>query len=199
MSKVLVINANAKNAKESRTLALTELFVNEYKKNNPGDQVEYLNLYEEDMRFLDESLLGDIAAGKDTVAKFHATKFSGYDKYIYSTPMWNLGAPAIMKAYMDYVMYTGITFKYTESGAVGLLNDKPRKAINIVSRGGAYEEEPMKSIEFGTSYLKAVSHFMGIAQFDTLAFEMTNVLVGEDFDKALKIAEDKAIEQAKSF
>ena len=30
--------------------------------------------------------------------------------------MWNLGIPAILKAYLDYVSVSGITFQYTENG-----------------------------------------------------------------------------------
>lgn len=44
--------------------------------------------------------------------------------------MWNLSIPAILKAYIDYISVSGITFKYTSNGSVGLLNDK--KAVHIV-------------------------------------------------------------------
>ena len=40
------------------------------------------------------------------------------DKYIFAAPMWNLSIPAILKAYIDYISVTGITFKYTAEGPV---------------------------------------------------------------------------------
>ena len=61
--------------------------------------------------------------------------------------MWNLSIPAILKAYIDYISVSGITFKYTSNGSVGLLNDK--KAVHIVSRGGEYENA---SYEMGDRY-----------------------------------------------
>ena len=44
MSKVLYIKANIKNDGESRTFKVSDAFVEEYKKKNPGDEVIELDL-----------------------------------------------------------------------------------------------------------------------------------------------------------
>lgn len=46
----------------------------------------------------------------------YAYQFLDADKYIIASPLWNLGIPAILKAYIDYICITGITFKYTSVG-----------------------------------------------------------------------------------
>ena len=61
---------------------------------------------------------------------------------------------------MDYVSVTGITFKYTERGPVGLCSGK--KAIHIVSRGGKYSEGPAAMLEMGDRYLKSIFAFFEI-------------------------------------
>jgi FMN-dependent NADH-azoreductase len=39
-------------------------------------------------------------------------------------PMYNFGLPSTLKAYFDYGARAGVTFRYTEKGAVGLLTGK---------------------------------------------------------------------------
>jgi len=67
-------------------------------------------------------------------------QFAEADKYVIAAPMWNLSIPSILKAYIDYIVVSGITFKYTEEGAVGLLQGK--KAIHIMATGGEYTKGP---------------------------------------------------------
>ena len=115
------------------------------KKNNPDDEIIVLDLYKENIDFLRSEDLGDIFGPKDEESKKnpilkYAYQFAEADKYIIAAPMWNLSIPAILKAYINYISVSGITFKYTSNGSVGLLSDK--KAVHIVSRGGEYENAP---------------------------------------------------------
>jgi len=104
--------------------------------------------------------------------------------------MWNLSIPAILKAYIDYVSVTGITFKYTAEGPVGLLKDK--KAVHIVSRGGEYGDAPY---EMGDRYLRTILGFFGIQDMKTIAVESLDV-VGADVEgkveQGIKVAKDTA-------
>ena len=54
------------------------------------------------------------------------------DTLVLGLPMYNFGIPSTLKAYFDYVARAGITFKYTEKGAVGLLQGK--KAYVLTTR-----------------------------------------------------------------
>ena len=171
MSKVLYI----KNEGESRTFKVSNSFVEEYMKNNPQDEVIVLDLYKEKIDFLRPEDLGVVFGPKNEDSKKHpvlkyAYQFAEADKYIIAAPMWNLSMPAILKAYIDYVSVTGITFKYTEKGPVGLLNDK--KAVHIVSRGGEYGDAPY---EMGDRYLRTILGFFGIHDIETIAIENLDV------------------------
>ena len=175
MSKVLYIKANIKNEGESRTFKVSNSFVEEYKKNNPEDEIITLDLYKENIDFLRHDDLGKLFGPKDEESKNnsilkYAYQFAEADKYIIAAPMWNLSMPAILKAYIDYVSVTGITFKYTEKGPVGLLNDK--KAVHIVSRGGEYGDAPY---EMGDRYLRTILGFFGIHDIETIAIENLDV------------------------
>lgn len=191
MSKVLYIKANIKNDGESRTFKVSDTFVEEYKKRNPEDEIIELDLYKENIDFLRPDDLGKIFGPKDEESKNnsilkYAYQFAEADKYIVAAPMWNLSFPAILKAYIDYVSVTGITFKYTAEGPVGLLNDK--KAVHIVARGGAYENAPY---EMGDRYLKTIFGFFGIKDMETIAIENLDV-IGADVQAKV----DEAIERA---
>lgn len=176
MSKVLYIKANIKNEAESRTYQVSDKFVEEYKKNNPEDEIIELDLYKENIDFLRPEDLGKIFGPKDEESRNHpvlkyAYQFAEADKYIIAAPMWNLSIPAILKAYIDYISVTGITFKYTAEGPVGLLNNK--KAIHIVSRGGAYDNSPY---EMGDKYIRTILGFFGIKDIETIAIDNVDVI-----------------------
>ena len=195
MSKVLYIKANIKNEGESRTFKVSDNFVQEYKKNNPQDEIITLDLYNEKIDFLRPEDLGVVFGPKNENSKNHpvlkyAYQFAEADKYIFAAPMWNLSMPAILKAYIDYVSVTGITFKYTAEGPVGLLNGK--KAVHIVSRGGEYGDAPY---EMGDRYLRTILGFFGINDIETIAIENLDVMgidvqgkVEEGIEKAKLIA-----------
>jgi FMN-dependent NADH-azoreductase len=126
----------------------------------------------------------------------YAYQFAEADKYVIAEPLWNLSIPAILKAYIDYVTVTGITFKYTAEGPVGLCTD--RKAINIVSRGGIYSTEPAASFEMGDKYLKTIFGFLGITDFTTISAEGLDI-IGNDVDAIVGNAIATAVGIAKTF
>lgn len=198
MSKVLYIKANPKENELSNTFILSEAFIEEYKKNNPDDEIVTLDLYKENIKFLDGEMLDDIFSGKEESTLQYAKDFATFDKYVISAPMWNLGSPAILKAYFDYVTRVGVTFKYTEQGPVGLLANQGKKAIHIVARGGSYEGE-MKQFDLGDPYIRTILGFFGIYDVETLAFDLTNVLQGDDLEKARVVALANSIDLAKKF
>lgn len=201
MSKVLYIKANAKLEGQSRTFKISDSFIEEYKKNNPSDDIITLDLYNENIDFLKGEDLGAVFGPKDEESKNHpilkyAYQFAEADKYIISAPMWNLSIPAILKAYIDYVSVTGITFKYTENGPVGLCEGK--KAVYIVSRGGEYSEGPAASFEMGEKYLRTIFGFFGITDFTTIAADKLDV-IGEDVEAIIENAMKKSQDLAKEF
>ncbi|WP_346917293.1 FMN-dependent NADH-azoreductase [Clostridium sp.] len=195
MSKVLYIKANIKKEGESRTFKVSDSFIEEYKSNNPSDEIITLDLYKENIDFLRPEDLGEIFGAKTEESRNnpilkYAYQFAEADKYVIAAPMWNLSIPAILKAYIDYISVTGITFKYTAEGPVGLLKDK--KAVHIVSRGGEYGDAPY---EMGDRYLRTILGFFGIQDMKTIAVESLDV-IGADVEgkveEGIRIAKDTA-------
>ncbi len=201
MSKLLYIKANAKAEGESRTFQIADSFIEVYKANNPNDEIIELDLYDAGLQFLPKGKMGELREAvmkKDTehpVLKF-AYQFAEADKYVFAEPIWNLGLPAILKAYIDYVAISGITFAYTEKGPVGLLNNK--KAVNIITRGGDYSSEPMESLEMADKYLRNILGFMGIYDYTTIATDRLDIIT-EDTVSLLNDAKEKAKEVASAF
>ena len=74
--------------------------------------------------------------------------------------MYNFGIASTLKTWFDYVLRAAIIFKYTESGAVGLLEGK--RAIVIEPRGGLYSEGPAQMMDSQEPNLRHLLSFMGI-------------------------------------
>ena len=201
MSKVLYIKANAKEEGKSRTFKISDSFIEEYKKLNPNDEIVILDLYKEGITSLpfgdlDELQVPAPGIGKDHPILKYAFQFLEADKYIIAEPFWNLSIPAILKSYIDYITVNGITFKYTESGPVGLCTGK--KIVNIVTRGGDYSTEPASSFEMGDRYLRTIFAFLGIRDYTTISADGLDV-IGNDVDSIVEKAIVKANEIVKNF
>ena len=191
MATVLYIKANPKSNAASVTFQMSEAFVEQYRRHHPEDQVITLDLYSEGIHFLTAEDLDNMFSGAEFQVKEYAKQFAAADKYIIAAPLWNLSFPAILKAYIDYICFAGISFRYTENGSEGLLKNK--KAAYIVGRGGAYSQPPMADLEMGERYLRALLGFLGITDVVTIACENTEVLQGDDLQAAI----DASIQQAK--
>jgi FMN-dependent NADH-azoreductase len=201
MSKVLYIKANAKLEGESRTFKISDSFIKAYMESHPNSEVITLDLYKEGINFLPVGQLNELrrpepGTGKEHPILKYAFQFFDADKYVIAEPLWNLSIPAILKAYLDYITVTGITFKYTAEGPVGLCQEK--KALNITSRGGAYSEGHGAAFEMGDRYLRTLFAFLGISDFSTIAAEELDV-IGNDVNAILDKAIKQAQEMAKSF
>jgi len=200
MSTVLYIKANAKPEGTSRTFKISDAFIESYKKHHPDDEVVTLDLYQEVIGFLNaESVMmhgSNAGESRNHPILKYAYQFLEADKYVFAAPLWNLSIPAILKAYIDYITVTGITFKYTAAGAVGLCNGK--KAVHIVSRGGYYSTEPYSNFEMGDRYLRTLLGFLGIKDITTISADGLDV-VGNDVNAIVGEAISKANETAAIF
>ena len=81
------------------------------------------------------------------------------DTIVIGVPMYNFGIPSTLKAYFDHVARAGLTFKYTEKGAVGLLTGK--KAYLVMARGGFYGDSHAH-----TTYVRDFLAFLGITDVE---------------------------------
>jgi FMN-dependent NADH-azoreductase len=86
------------------------------------------------------------------------------DTIVISSPIYNFGIPATLKAWIDLICRVGMTFKYTEKGPIGLLEGK--RAIILIASGGTSVGSP---IDFATPYLKQAMAFIGITDVTFIA------------------------------
>lgn len=76
---------------------------------------------------------------------------------VIATPMYNYSIPSSLKAYFDHLARVGHTFRFTEEGPQGLVQDKP--VIVIVTRGSIFTSEKGNHVE---PYLRTYFSFIGI-------------------------------------
>lgn len=93
-----------------------------------------------------------------------------HDVVVLAVPMYNFGIPSQLKAWFDRVMRAGVTFRYTEAGAQGLLEGK--RAVLLLARGGQYAGTEMDT---QTPHLKAMLGMMGISEVDSVFAEALNM------------------------
>lgn len=198
--KLLYVKANPKEDSDSITSTLANVFVQAYQKNNPDCEITTLDLYKEGIEPLDADTLAKMFSGSEENRAFpYAKQFASFDKYVIAAPMWNLSIPAILKAYIDYVSYVGVTFKYTEAGPIGLLSDKPRKALHMSSRGGMYSEGPAKEFDLDDKYIRTILGFFGITQVESLFLEKSNILQGAILKETIEQTHQAARNLAANF
>ncbi|MUT65941.1 FMN-dependent NADH-azoreductase [Paenibacillus sp. NEAU-GSW1] len=192
MSTLLYVTANPKAEQDSFSLSVARKFMNAYEKSNPEHRIIEVDLYQTQVPLLDRDVFNgwkklqegvsftDLAADERSKLSFMNAlleQFVSADKYVFVTPMWNFGLPAIMKAYIDNVCIADKTFRYTENGPVGLLSG--RKALHIQARGGIYSEGPLGDKELGDRYLRTVLSFMGISDVASIYVEGMGQLPSE--------------------
>lgn len=92
------------------------------------------------------------------------------DIIVIGMPMYNFGVPSVFKSWIDRVARAGVTFRYTENGPVGLVQNK--KVYVVAARGGVYQGTPKDS---QTQYLNDVLAFMGMTDVEFVYAEGLNM------------------------
>jgi FMN-dependent NADH-azoreductase len=185
MKKLLYITANPKGIEKSKGLQIGETFIETFQTERPDVEITRLDLFTIDMPAMDAELVSARAkvggygvpidqleeGERDKLTKMHALAedFKSYDYYVFVSPVWNLGSPAVLKAYLDNLFVHGKTFAFTTDGPKGYLTGK--KGIHIQTRGGIYDHGPMKGLESGDRYLQIALNFLGISMMDTVVAE----------------------------
>ncbi|HVN42603.1 MAG TPA: NAD(P)H-dependent oxidoreductase [Steroidobacteraceae bacterium] len=83
------------------------------------------------------------------------------DAIVIGLPMYNFGVPSTLKAYFDHVARAGVTFRYAESGPVGLLTGK--KAYVVATRGGQHAGSPR---DLQSAFVRQFLSFVGITEVE---------------------------------
>ena len=198
MSKLLHINSSVRNT-GSLSRQLTGEFLNRWQATNPSDTISELDLAKNPVPHLTEQMMGAFFTPADQRTAEQAATVALSDKLVaqllesdvivIGSPMYNFSVSSTLKAWIDHVARVGLTFKYTETGPVGLVTGK--KVYIFTSRGGVYSEGPAKVMDYHETYLRAVLGFLGITDIQFVHTE--GVGMGEEATAKAVLASRTAI------
>lgn len=164
---------------ESRTLQISEVFLDTFKKSHPNWVIDELNLSKEELPDLSQKsvhgkyilLEGRDLSGslQETWAEIlqHIERFKTADRFLISTPMWNFSIPYLLKHYIDLIVQPQHLFRYVDGKPEGLIKEK--KMIVITSRGGQYSHS--KEFDHQEPYLRTLFGFVGITDISFINAE----------------------------
>jgi len=178
--KVLQIKSSVFNGHGQSSRLATE-FVTELRHQNSRVEVIERDLVAEATPHLDAARAGALfakpeertAEQKAVVAYSDAliAELRDADVLVLGLPMYNFGVPSQLKAWFDHIARAGVTFKYTDKGAVGLVTGK--KAYVFAARGGVYGEQ-----DFQTQFVRQFLGFIGITDVEFVYAE--GLAMGEE-------------------
>ncbi len=198
MKKLLHIIATPRE-EDSRTLKISDPFLEIFKKKHPDWVIDEINLAKIDLPEIGQKNVAGkyvLLEGKELFGKLkevwaeiiqHIERFLSSDIILISTPMWNFSIPYSLKHYIDIIVQPQYLFRYVDTGVEGLAKNK--KMIVLTSRGGQYDSTETENLDFQEPYLRAIFGFCGITDITFIKAE------GMDTGRVQNLT--KAIEQAK--
>ncbi len=178
MTTILYLNSSVRST-GSVSRQLSGEFIEKLKVAHPGAQVVTRDLAAHPLPHLSESMVGAyftppeqrsdeqkqlIKQSDEVVAELMAA-----DIVVVGAPMYNFSVSSTLKSWIDHVARAGVTFKYTETGPVGLVHGK--KFVIFTSRAGVYSSGPAQAMDFQETYLRGVLGFLGITDVSFVSAE----------------------------
>ena len=174
--------------KGSTSRALAKKLLKKIEK--PGDEIIYRDL-DDEMLFVAGLTESGMSIPENERTDHHKKMFELSDKLvkelkesdiiIISTPIYNFGPPATLKAWSDLAARVKSTFKYTSDGKqIGLLENK--KVYLVITSGGT---KIGGDDDYLTPWLKHVLNFFGIRKIKTICADQMAI----DYEKSIKDAE----------
>lgn len=174
MTKVLVIQSSAMN-ETSNTRLLTAKLLARLGRDSELD-ITTRDLAQNQLPHITDQTLGAFFTPQDqrsaeqvqivALSDRLVAELLNTDIIIIAAPMYNFGVPSTLKAYFDHIARAGVTFKYTETGPVGLVENK--QAYIVTATGGIHAGTPR---DFVAPYVKTFLGFLGVNAVETFAAE----------------------------
>ena len=189
MRKIYQIDCSARK-KGSTSRELAKKLLEKIKK--PEDEVIYRDL-DDEMLFVAGLTESGMSIPENERTEQHKKMFELSDKLvkelkesdiiIISTPIYNFGPPATLKAWSDLAARVKSTFKYSEDGKqIGLLENK--KVYLVITSGGT---KIGSKEDFLTPWLIHVLNFFGIKNIQIISADQMSI----DYEGSVKKAEDE--------
>ncbi len=182
--KLLHIDSSI-NGASSVSRQLTEHIVDVWSTRHSDIEIDYLDLAASAPNHLSaESIsfrlppsatqLSEVQKRENILSEALVSQFLAADVIVVGTPLYNFSIPSQLKAWIDRIAQAGRTFKYTESGPIGLATGKT--VIIASSRGGIYStSQASLAMEHQESYLKIIFGFFGITDVRIVRAEGLNM------------------------
>ena len=176
MSKVLVLKSSILGGYSQSGLLLDYLAASWKEK---GATLNVRDLVEEALPVLDGELASGLRGGDNLTPRQQdilalsdklVKEIKDSDTLVIAAPMYNFTIPVQLKAWIDLVARAGVTFRYTASGAEGLLTGK--RAVIVTTRGGIHKGS---AVDFVVPYLQTFLGFIGITNVDVVYAEALNM------------------------
>ena len=187
--KIYQIDCSARK-KGSASRDLAKKLLNKIKKSE--DKVVYRDL-DDEMLFVAGLTESGMSIPENERTEHHKKMFELSDKLvkelkdsdiiIISTPIYNFGPPATLKAWSDLTARVKSTFKYSPDGKqIGLLENK--KVYLIITSGGTRVES---KDDYLTPWLKHVLNFFGIKSIHIISADQMSI----DYEGSIRKAEEE--------
>ncbi|VWD20773.1 FMN-dependent NADH-azoreductase 4 [Burkholderia lata] len=169
MARILVLKSSI-NGSQSQTSTLIDTFLAERQANGHADDVIVRNLVDAELPMLDSELFHALRGAANPSERAQRAivlsdeliaELKGSDLLLIGAPMYNLNVPTQLKNWFDLVARARVTFRYTETYPVGLVEGI--SAIVFSSRGGVHVGQETDAV---TPYLRAVLGLMGIVDVE---------------------------------
>ena len=180
---ILQINSSARswaNGQGSQSTRLANELVEQLRAADPAATLTLRDLTAKPHPALDEATLGALFTPADArSAEQHARvaldqalidEVKAADVIVIGVPMINFGISSQLKNWIDAIAKAGVTFKYTATGPVGLIEGK--KVYAVLTRGGVYRDQPHDT---QVPYLRQTLGFLGIKDIEFIYAEGLNM------------------------
>ena len=158
---------------------LTKATVEAWRAHHPQAELVVRDLVADAPQHLDAERVAVVKFGKDadlTPAQAEERalidaivgEFLSADVVVIGAPMYNFTVPTQLKAWIDRLAQAGRTFRYTETGPVGLAGG--RKVIVVSTRGGIYTAG-LEALDHQETYLRTILGFIGVTEIDFVRAE----------------------------
>jgi FMN-dependent NADH-azoreductase len=200
--KVLQINSSVR-GDASHSTRLANRIVQRLRDADPDATVTVRDLNRVPHPALDEATLGALFTPAEKRSPEQAARVAlddaliaemkGADVVVLGVPMYNFGVPAGLKNWIDAITRAGVTFRYTEKGAEGLL--KGKKVFVALTRGGKYRNTPADA---QVPHLGMVFGLLGLTDVAFVYAEGLNM--GADAERvAIESAQEEIETELRSF
>ncbi len=196
--KTLLMVLSSIQRQDGQSSRLAQRYVAAWQQADPAGRVLVRDLAETPVPHLDAQMLAALATPAEqrsepqrrsvAYADSLIAELQAADEVVIALPMYNFGVPSTLKAWFDHIARAGVTFRYTATGAEGLL--KGKRVHVFTARGGRYAGQPHDT---QTPYVRDFLAFVGLS--DVRFVHAEGLALGEDAQRASLQAAQQQIDR----